>query len=216
MKLFLFGGAEPKHESVSLLTQLMNEVLAEVKPKQVLHIPYARMVVPEGEEELWGEGWVQEKLKLENIDLLDARSEADLARANQPFIFMNGGPQRDNLYDHILGNKKLYELVMNANYVMGESAGSMVCAEYRRTVREGKELTVRGLGILKGTIIEAHYTERARHQLLRDEIKEAKAKYGIGIDSVTGIIIETSSYPYRYDVIGNGLVEFLKAEDLVK
>lgn len=210
MKLFLFGGAEPNHESVSALIQLMNQVLAEIKPKQLLHVPYARIAVPEGEESLWGEGWVAKRLNLEGIELLDARNQADLTRADHPFIFMNGGRQRDNLYDKITSNETLHNLVLNADYLMGESAGSMVCAEYRRTIRDVQEMTVRGLGILKDTIIEAHYTERGRRQLLKDEMKEVGAKYGIGIDSVTGIKIDTSTFPNEYEVMGDGLVELVK------
>lgn len=210
MKLFLFGGAEPNLESVSALIDLMNQVLAEVKPKQLLHIPYARIAVPEGEEGLWGEGWVAKRLNLEGIELLDARHQADLNRADHPFIFMNGGRQRDNLYDKITSDEALHNLVLNADYLMGESAGSMVCAEYRRTIRDGQEMTVRGLRILKDTIIEAHYTERGRHQLLKGEMKEVGAKYGIGIDSVTGVKIDTATFPKDYEVMGNGLVELVK------
>lgn len=90
----------------------------------------------------------------------------------------------------------------------------MVCAEYRRTYRDGNAVTTKGLGILKSTIIEAHYSERSRQQPLRDEMRETGAQYGIGIDSVTGIIIDTETFPRDYKVIGEGLVEFVKKEDM--
>ncbi len=214
MKLYLFGGAEPNPSSVAQLIQMINDVLAEIQPKQLLHIPYARMMVPEGEVSLWGEGWVSQKLHLDGIELLDARSSADLAKAEEPVIFMNGGLQRDNLYNEIIANPRLQELVLGADYVIGESAGSMVCAQYRRTYRDGKEVTAPGLGILKNTIIEAHYTQRQRHQLLRDEMKQSGARYGIGIDSVTGIVVDTATFPEKYEKIGDGLVELVNFEDL--
>lgn len=112
------------------------DVLDEVKPKQLLHIPYARTVVPEGEEDVWGEGWVAKDLKLDGIELLDARNESDLAKANNP--------------------------------------------------------------------------------ILRYEMKEVNAEYGIGIDSISGIIIDTETYPSKYRTVGNGLVEFVKREKLLK
>ena len=70
------------------------------------------------------------------------------------------------------------------------------------------------MGILKDTIIEAHYTQRNRHQALRNEMKQSGAKYGIGIDSITGIVIDTETYPNGYEVLGSGLVELIKAKDL--
>lgn len=215
MKLFLFGGAETDQGQAPTLIQLINDVIAEIKPKQLLHIPYARIKVPKGEEDIWGEGWVSRDLNLDGIDLLDARNEGDLKKANMPTIFMNGGPQGDLLFKKITSDKRLHELVMSADYIIGESAGSMICAEYRPTYRNDRTVTTNGLGILKETIIEAHYTERDRHQALRDEMRKVKAKYGIGIDSITGIVINTKTYPDEYQVIGNGLVELIKLENLL-
>jgi cyanophycinase-like exopeptidase len=214
MRLYLFGGAETDQGQAPVLKQLINDVIAGLGQKQLLHIPYARIKVPEEEEDVWGEGWVSRDLNLKRIDLLDARNQNDLKRANNPVIFMNGGPQRDLLYEKITNDRHLYKLVMTASYIIGESAGSMVCAEYRRAYRNGQAVITKGLGILKDTIIEAHYTERNRHQALRDEMKEVDAKYGIGIDSITGAVIDTETYPEKYQVLGNGLVELIKKEEL--
>ena len=214
MNLYLFGGAETNQGQAPILKQLINDVIKEIKPKQILHIPYSRIEVPKEEEEVWGGGWVERDLELVGIELLDARKDEDLARVNLPTIFMNGGPQPDLLYEKITNNKKLYELVMNAEFIIGESAGSMVTGEYRRSYRNDKAVTTKGLGILKDTIIETHYTQRDRHQALRDEMKASGAKYGIGIDSITGIVIDTETYPEKYKVMGSGLVELIKAKDL--
>ncbi len=213
MKLYLFGGAETDQGQGPILKKMINDVLTEVKPSQLLHIPYARTIVPKGEEDVWGEGWVARDLELDGIELLDARNESDLAQANHPVIFMNGGPQRDNLYDKIIENQKLYDLVMNAEIIIGESAGSMVLAEYRRTYKGNVEITKKGLGILRSTIIEPHYLERNRYQLLRNEMKDVNADYGIGIDSICGIIIDTETYPEECQTVGDGLVEFVRSRD---
>ncbi|MCL4418743.1 Type 1 glutamine amidotransferase-like domain-containing protein [Patescibacteria group bacterium] len=214
MKLYLFGGAETDKGQAQILKKLINDVISEIEPKQLLHIPYARIEIPEGEENIWGDGWVKRDLNLEGIDLLDARSENDLVKANSPVIFMNGGFQGDLLYEKITSNKRLNDLVTNAGFIIGESAGAMVTAEYRRTYRDDKSVVTKGLGLLKDTIIEAHYGERNRQQLLRDEMKQCGAKYGIGIDSITGIVIDTDKYPDDYKVIGNGLVEFVYKKNL--
>jgi cyanophycinase len=207
MKLYLFGGAETDQGQAPILKQLINGVITDIKPKQFLHIPYARLEVPPEENDIWGEGWVSRDLNLDGIKLLDARSANDLSIAQNPTIFVNGGYQRDLLYQKIIHSKKLYDLVTNANFLIGESSGSTVCAEFRRTHKDGNVIIVPGLGMIKNTIIEAHYTQRNRHQTLRDEMNLSGAKYGIGIDSLTAIVIDTSEYPRDYQVIGNGQVE---------
>lgn len=211
MKLYLFGGAETDQGQAPILKQLINLVLHQLQPQQLLHIPYARINVPKGEEDAWGEGWVERDFELNGVELLDARVESDLEKADNPVIFMNGGTQRDNLYDQIIANPKLHAVVMNAGIIIGESAGSMVCAEYRRTYRDGKAVTTRGLGILPSTIIEAHYSQRNRHQSLRNEMKECGAMYGIGIDSITAAVVDTATFP-DFQKIGDGLVDLVRAD----
>lgn len=209
MKLYLFGGAELGPDQGSVLKALINKALLEIKPKQLLYIPFARPVAPEKEKYMWGEGWVTRDLNLEGVELLDARKEEDLAQAVNPAIFIPGGHERDNLYEKIISNKRLYKLVMNAENLIGESSGAMVTAEFRRTYRDGSQITTKGLGILKDTIIEAHYVQRQRQQALRDEMEETGAKYGLGIDSDTGVLIDTVSFPEEYKILGSGLVELI-------
>ena len=117
---------------------------------------------------------------------------------------------RDLLYKKITSNEKLCKLVMNADIIIGESSGAMIVGEFRPTYQNNKTIVTKGLGILKDTIIEAHYTQRDNHQALRDEMKMSGVEYGIGIDNNTGIIIDTKTYPKKYDVVGSGLVELIK------
>ena len=215
MKLFLFGGAETDQGQASTLKKQINTVLAEIKPKQLLHIPYARVEVPKGEEDVWGEGWVKRDLNLNGIELLDARAKEDLDKADSPTIFINGGPQRDNIYEKIISNSQLHHLTEKAEFIIGESSGSMVCAEFRITQKNNKGMTVKGLGILKDTIIEPHYSERNRQEALREEMKESKVKYGIGIDSITAVVIDTGSYPDNLKKIGEGIVDFVRIKDFL-
>jgi cyanophycinase-like exopeptidase len=214
MKLFLFGGAETDKGEAPALKRLISKALAEIKPKQLLLIPYARIEVPKGEEETWKDGWVPRDLDLQGIEILDARIKNDLMRAKNPVVFMNGGPQRDLLYQKINTNKKLHNLVMNAKYIIGESSGAMIMAEFYPTYRESKPTTANGLGILKNTIIEAHYVQRNRQRALLDEMNECGAKYGVGIDSLAGIIVDTKTFPNKYKFVGDRLVKLITNDSL--
>ena len=55
MQLYLFGGAEIDlpSRSVSLLKNLIKETLIKLKPKSILHVPFARL---HPFEEEWKEG----------------------------------------------------------------------------------------------------------------------------------------------------------------
>ena len=214
MKLFLFGGAETDQGQAPILKQQINAIISELKPKQLLHIPYARTNVPSNEEYVWGDGWVKRDLNLNGIDLLDARSEDDIARANNPLVFINGGGNSMILIEKLLENKKLHDLVTRAEYIIGESAGSKVIAEFMPLNNDVKNAITKGLGILKNTIIEPHYSQLKRQNKLRDEMKENNIQYGVGIDSITAIIIDTDTYP-KYETMGDGTVEFLDSNLLV-
>lgn len=210
MKLFLFGGAETDQGQAPRLKQLIREVLEDIKPEQALHVPYARLQVPEGEELVWGDGWVKRDLVIEGMEWLDARNEKDLARAHKPVVFINGGYQRELLYQKIIANQRLYHLVLEAEYYIGESAGSMVCGEYQRFF-SGDEMTVsEGLGILQDTVIEGHYTERNRQAWLREQLQLSGAAYGVGIDSLTALVVDPDSFPEEFSTLGDGAVEILK------
>lgn len=210
MILYLFGGAETDLGQAPLLIDLINQTLEEIKPKQLLHVPYARMTVAPAEKYIWGEGWVSRHLHLDSVELLDARSKADVARANNPVVFMNGGSQRDVLYEKIEADKTLKHLVMHAPVVIGESAGAAVCGHYRRTYQDDHMAIKPGLGLLPDTIIIAHYFHRLRQQELQEALVLSKAGIGIGIDSLSGIRVDTADYPQVITPIGHQKIDVIK------
>ena len=204
MKLFLFGGAEVSPYNVPELKKYIKDIIVGLHPSQVLHIPYARL---HPTEEFFKEGWFKEEMKNTGIEVLDARITADLNRADGEVIFINGGHKRYELVLELRRNDKLRDLVMNAGYIVAESAGSMVLGEYLRRYRadEGNEI-VKGLGILKDTVIEPHYTQRNSRELLLEEMKRSGMKYGLGIDSATAIVVDPSEFPDKYEKVGSGNV----------
>lgn len=207
MKLFLFGGAELQLGHGPILKDLIKKTIVDLHPAQILHVPFARL---KPTEEVFREGWFKELMMDTAIPILDARLDDDLAVAEHPLVFINGGHGRPDLIAGVHGNTKILDLILNADYLVGESSGSMITAEYLRVGKEGGEI-VKGLGILKDTIIEPHYSERGYQQLLATEMKQTQAKIGIGIDCVTALVIDTQSFPSEWNTIGMGKVDVIKA-----
>lgn len=202
MKLFLFGGAELENNQVSKLKNLIKETLISQNPKKILHVPFARLSTVEEE---WKEGWFKEIMANTGIRILDARVEDDLAQADGAGIFINGGHGKNDLLNAINSNQKLRNIILSSEFIVAESAGSAITGEYLRVSDDGKVIE-KGLGILKKTIIEPHFTQRNRKELLLSEIKKSKMKYGLGIDSVTGIIVDPGEFPLKWNKVGEGNV----------
>jgi hypothetical protein len=205
MKLFLFGGAESELGQVPILMNQIKAVIQSVNPKSVLQIPYARFNLQDKD---WPVGWFKNFMDGSGIEILDASVEGDLDKASESMVFINGGSGKTELMDAFNTNPVLKNLVLNAKYVVAESAGALVFGQYLRASRES-DLLIPGLGVLKDTIIEAHYSERHREQLLLDEMKMIKAKYGIGIDCATGASFDLASFPDKFEKIGSGKVDVI-------
>lgn len=204
MKLFLFGGAEIDlpSRSVSLLKRLIKKSLVQLKPQTILHVPFARL---HPTEEDWKEGWFKELMSDTGIGILDARNNSDIDKAGNSVIFMNGGTDRKELVERVNKNNKLFHLIQQAKYIIAESAGSMAMGEYLRADRVGNEV-MKGFGILKNVVIEPHYSERNYKKFLPKDLKKSGMKYGVGIDSATGIIIDTQEFPEKWEKVGPGNV----------
>lgn len=204
MKLILFGGAELDIPEISpaVLKQQIKEAFLEIKNKSILHVPFARL---RPTEEEWKEGWFKELMKDTGKIILDARIEKDINKANDSIIFINGGIERKELIENIYSRPKLLSHVYNAKYIVAESAGSMAMGEFMTDDRSGNEI-IKGLGILKNTMIEVHYSERKRQQLLNEDLKRTGMKYGIGIDCATALVADPVQFPKNWEKIGVGNV----------
>lgn len=204
MKLFLFGGAELDIPEVSpaVLKQQIKEVLLNIEKENILHIPFARL---RPFEEEWKEGWFKELMKDTGKNILDARVDKEIDMAGDSVIFINGGVERKELINNIRSRPKLLTLIYGAEYIVAESAGSMAMGESMTADRSGNEI-IEGLGILKSTIIEVHYAERRRQQLLLEDLKKTGVKYGIGIDCATALVTDPEQFPKNWKKIGIGNV----------
>lgn len=203
MKLYLFGGAELSLGQDIILKKLIKEVIASIHPSSVLHIPFARL---HPTEEAFHEGWFKELMSDTGIEILDARNQEDIDRAISPLIFINGGHGHADLTNGINSNKRICDLILNAECIVGESRGSMITAAYMREDKIGETFST-GLGILKDTIIEPHYSERHSEELLTKEMKQTHARYGIGIDCATAIVVDPAEFPSNWTKMGGGVVD---------
>jgi peptidase E len=207
MKLFLFGGAETGEVAREL--KMIEKVIKKLKPKQILHIPFARTST---HEEEWQGDWFHRYIKLDpQIKYLNAEINQDLDRAKAPLLFISGGSQITNLARKLKTDKRLVPLIKAADCIIGESAGAKILGKYFRTKSNSPKISMaKGLDIIKDTVIEPHYTQRKRKKILSLGLKESGAKYGLGIDSLTAAVIDTESFPKKFKKIGVGLVDLKK------
>ena len=198
MKLFLFGWAELDKDHLVPQLKLMEQVIKDVNPKQVFHIPFARS--PETEIAR-GKDWFTKNVHLWDIEYLDARIEEDILKVDNPFVVITGGGNNLNLFEKINWDKRLLDIVNNADYIIGESAGAMILWEYFRVKTETWTKLIKAFNILKDTIIEPHYADRNRQVQLQEEIIEKNVRYWLGIDCVTAIEFDTETFPNNYKKI---------------
>ena len=81
----------------------------------------------------------------------------------------------------------------------------MAMGEYMRADHNENGM-IKGFGILKNVVIEPHYTERNYKNFLPEDMKKSGMRYGIGIDSATGIVIDPQEFPEKWEKIGAGSV----------
>lgn len=202
MKIILFGGAEIGEVATEL--KQIEKVIKSLKPKQILHIPFARIKATEIE---WSGDWFHRHIHLKGVIYLNAKNKADIKKAKNPLVFMSGGGNNINLIKKIKGSQELLKIIKNASNIIGESAGAKVLATYFRTKGgDDKSKMEKGLDIIKNTVIEPHYTQRKRQKLLLKDMEQTGVKYGIGIDTLTAIEFEADKFPQKYKKIGTGLV----------
>src|SRR3990167_1446392 len=201
MNLYLFGGysnnTEIKH------WKLINTYLEKISPKQILFIGAAELKKTSIEIFLRFKSKLRSKF---NTEILNAANKNDLKQIKDPLVFVGGGDGHVELHKFITDDIIVYKSILGCNYYFGDSAGSMIVGSQLRKYGDGSE-PMRGLNILKKTIIEPHYSQWNRHQQLRKEMKRWNCNIGIGIDEVTGIKIYTDLFPRKYEILGSNKVE---------
>lgn len=205
MKIIIFGGAELHLGQFLPQLKMIEKVIKKYKPKQVLHIPFAR---PKATEVEWEDGWFQRHINIGTIVYLNAKNKADIAKAKNPLVLISGGGGNVVLLKKIQANPLLLKLVRNASVIVAESAGAKVLGEKFRTIgSDPNSKLAKGLGLVPESIIEPHYTERHRQKLLDLDLKESGLKYGIGVDCATALELDTKYFPDKCKRIGQGNID---------
>lgn len=201
MKLYLFWWAEEwqaAHEC-----QMIQSVIRAINPKQLLHVPFARTKEASRPERQWDR--FHRMIDLWSIQYLNANDPDDIAKAENPVIFISGGNEHANLINSITQNPRILDLIHNAEHIIGESAGSKVLGtHYASEDKEGNILLLPSLNIIKHTVLEWHYTQRNKGNKLDHAIQQTQAIYGVGIDSCTAMIFDIDQFPHSYETIGDG------------
>lgn len=203
-RLILFGGAEVGQAAEEL--KMIGKIMNEMKPRQVFHVPFARTSTSEPE---WSGDWFHRNIKLsEGIEYLNAERSEDMDLVlDDPLVFLSGGSNNKNLLDMILQDDRLLRIISSASLIIGESAGAKVLGEYFRLKgADNDSPMIKGLGIIADVVIEPHYTERNRQELLLKDMAETGVRYGLGIDTVTAIDFINGQFPEKFTKIGSGKI----------
>lgn len=202
MILYLFGGSST--ENAEKQWTVIKSKIEEVGPQEIVYLGYAKK--GGSEQGLF----LRRKLFSEFLNVVTNYSAEGKVRTKNPLIFIDGGHNGSNLADSVLGNQRLMNLIVSADYLIGESRGAVFTGEKMRSDNDGKNFSD-GLALIKGTVVEAHYTQKGRQNLLRQDMVKTGFRTGIGIDEACGIKIDTKSFPEKYETFGEGLVEVLKS-----
>ncbi len=203
MILYLFGGYSIQNEEAQWC--LIEKELDVISPSQVLYLGFAHSGKSGALSFL-----IKEKLSnLLGEKFLDASQKNDIDNAVKPLVFIDGGRDNLGLCGAVSRSIRLKDLILSASHVFAESAGAKFLGSKMRLSSAGSE-AIDGLGLLKGVIIEPHYSQRQREKLLKKEMKDWGCSIGIGLDEACGIKIDTRTFPEEFEVLGDGLVEVLK------
>ena len=141
----------------------------------------------------------------ESVKIFDAEVDNELANAHGSIVYVLGGHRQFELLDLIHKTPILEDIIRSCPYYFGESMGAKLVGSKMRVGETGSPL-VSGLGILKDTIIEGHYSQKQRQQTLRDEVKMGNMRYGLGIDEDAEVVTTPETFP-KFNKTGPGIAE---------
>jgi cyanophycinase len=209
-RLFIIGGAEDRRHDMLLLRRFIE--LCGGSDARIVLITAASgypEVVWNSYRNAFGRLGVQRLIHLD----MDDRDEADDAlRAQQTGeadgIFISGGSQRRlmSILDGSRVASALHEAHARGACIAGTSAGAAAMSQ--TMIAGGREFPriSAGLGLVRGAIIDQHFSQRERYPRLLSLVTQMPALLGVGIDEDTALIIEAGR---GLEVAGEGRVTIL-------
>ncbi len=211
--LIIIGGAEDKTDRRDILNEIIKKIHGAEGDIAILTIAtsYPKEV-----------GFVYLKafkeIGFERVRVIDIRSIYEIEKAG--CIFFTGGDQLK--ITSIIGGTKLYEAVKRAflegKLIAGTSAGAscicttmMVSGVEEISPTKCKIKMAPGLDIIKGAIIDQHFSQRGRIGRLLNAVAHNPEIIGIGIDEDTAIVFEGTP---QFRVIGSGAVTVVDGKDI--
>lgn len=182
---------------------------------QLVIIPTASPRSDLGDFTVWKSMWNGQKWNsIRIVHALDkeAASNESLLDSirNASAVWIAGGDQQ-RLVDRYLGtpiHTELQNVLNRGGIIGGTSAGAAIAS--RTMIAGGVTLPTltEGWGLLPGTIIDQHFSQRGRFERLAHAVERFPDRVGIGIDEATGILLNREGM----EVLGSGSVYLVRSQ----
>lgn len=215
--LILSGGGSVQNETWKRFIEA-----AGGKKAKFVTIPSGAEIEPGAEPKSYGAGQLRDH-GCTNVVVLHT---SDPARANEDpallalledatGIWIDGGRTYRfmDAFQYTRAHELIRDVLKRGGAVGGSSAGCQVLGDYlvRGDPRTNRTLThegyTKGLGLLPGVILDAHFLQRERHEAFAELVALHPQLLGIGVDADTSLVIEKSIA----EVLGNESVSFYDA-----
>ena len=205
MKLYLWWWWNT--QEIPTMKETITTILKKEEIRNLLHIPFAGAGI---RHRISGRCMPKEfKPFIEEfkIKYFDGQYKEEILEAPYETIYLNWGHYREFLFQNIQKDEVL-EKITKANIIIGESSGSMILWEY--FLNDQKSWFIKGLGLIKNTIIIPHYsTDRRQQEKLQQLLSEKQTETWyqlLWIDETT--FIEYEDWKFG-EIIWTGKVYYL-------
>jgi cyanophycinase len=219
--LFAIGGGE-----ISDAPDILDEFLGLLKERRDAHVVVMTVATDKPKQQGKKYDAMFRNRGVKHVSIVDVSDRADsfneLAlkkmRASDALFFTGG----DQLHvTSLMGgsplNQLIYDKIDDGFIVAGTSAGAMMMSDSmivsgRNDIapKVGGVEIAPGMNLLKGTIIDTHFSQRGRHGRLMTALAHFPQLLGIGIDERTAICKSNG----EFKVVGEGVVTIMDARGI--
>ena len=182
---------------------------------QLVIIPTASPRSDLGDFTIWKSMWNGQKWNsicvVHALDKEAASNESLLDSIRSASAVWVAGGDQQRLVDRYLGtpvHTELQNVLNRGGIIGGTSAGAAIAS--RTMIAGGVTLPTltEGWGLLPGTIIDQHFSQRGRFERLAHAVERFPDRVGIGIDEATGILLNREGM----EVLGSGSVYLVRSQ----